>query len=63
MRVHIIYKETGEKVCTYYNCEEIVKDIAGGTVTLKFKRDEVNEKTILSPCSVRLEKFDILIEN
>ena len=27
MTVHIIYKKTGEKVASYYNCEEIPKGI------------------------------------
>ena len=69
MKVHIVYKATGEKVCTYYNCIKISKDegyVENYTpihsCTLHFSRDEEKDITILSPCTVNLDKFDIIIE-
>lgn len=63
MTVHIIYKKTGEKVASYYNCEEITKDIGCNSCTLKFARDTKRDITIFSPLTFRLDKFDLLIES
>lgn len=65
MIVSIIYKKTGEVVCTYFNVKEVRHDDefkVAKSCTIYFERDEANDITILSPATVNLEKFKVIID-
>lgn len=65
MTVSIMYRKTREIVCSYFNVKEVKHDEEFKVVkscTIYFERDEVNDITILSPATINLEKFKVIID-
>lgn len=65
MTVSIMYRRTGDLVCTYFSVKEIRHDDefkVAKSCTLYFERDEEKDITIYSPLTINLEKFKVIID-
>ena len=67
MKVTVLYAKTAEPVVTYYSVRKIERDEPNSNgipyATLFFDRDEEDNITILSPVSLNMDKYNLLVDN